>query len=112
MVAGSNGNPLSLRDISFDKETLPKRPLVSAIGGSAYGGKGGYSMQSIESGDLSPLVKEGHLTQSVNWRYPPGHELGQRCREEGINFIELKNVARDINPIANVIVDDRAHKTF
>lgn len=30
-------------------------------------------------------------------------ELGERCRESGINFIQLKHMARDVNPIKNIL---------
>ncbi len=85
VVAGGDGNPLSLRDISFDKETyennnttpniastVPKSPLVkeghsanAELGDLSPLVKEGHSMQSIESVAPSPLVKEGHPAQSA-----------------------------------------------
>lgn len=59
----------------------------------------------------SPLVKGDFLNSPPDkggmggWGLGgcPGSELSDKCRKAGIDFLELKHVARDINPIGNLL---------
>jgi len=76
---------------------MKKRGLPVKI---CSGKNGNPSKSPFIKGDFetkSPLVK-GDLGD-----FPSGGELGAKCREAGIDFIDLRWMARDINPLTNLM---------
>ncbi|MDD5726329.1 MAG: glycosyltransferase [Patescibacteria group bacterium] len=73
----------------------PERPILLMVTSQDWGGAQAYIFnlaQELKARNLPVIVCAGGRG-----------ELGNRCREAGIEFQELKWMARDINPINNLL---------
>ncbi|MFZ6015895.1 MAG: glycosyltransferase [Patescibacteria group bacterium] len=75
--------------------------VIVAAGAPKRGARSSeHEAQSTKRGVASGDINNNHVNQNNHANH--GSDLGTRCKEAGIAFYELKHMARDINPTANL----------